>query len=603
MVLAYHLLPSNVHIFKGGFIGVDIFFVLSGYLTTALIVEKLPEFDLFGFFAKRIRRLVPLLLFMVGTSSVALLGLPGDFRSGLLKQVMAAIAQCTNYYEIATGGSYGSSFFAHIFIHTWTLGVEFQYYILWAIIIAFIALFVRTSDAARRIIAPLALVLAIGSAVLMVTGSTAIADTHNFTDVYFALQTHGFTVMMGSAIGAFLGTKPKQIEAGAVGAILPITAGLGLVGLAQVLRFDELSTYHYGLILTSVLTSVIIVTVLKFGQGTKTSEWFIIEYFSSRSYAIYLFHWPISVLLKDYAQVNNYSNQWILMLATLLLTLIFAEIGYLAFGSVHEWKPAQVMTSGVVVVMLASSLFVALTSPLVSATELDLNAKTRTSAISNLAPYCKDMGTFVSKSPVVDHDHPELLPNPEKFSNYSHMADQARLLVGDESHVDKTTMTIIGDSVTNITSNRLRSTIPGLIVDAMGNRKMDEGLAVVEDLKSHDALPHTIVISLGTNIISQDVSKDAALKIIDEVGPGHNIIFVTGYGIGYGGMAKFADWLRTLPDQYSNVTIADWAAAIAPIAEKDRSAMTNDAFHPGRPDTEQLYADVVKAAIEKVKDK
>ena len=139
LVLTYHFFKD---ILPGGFIGVDVFLTLSGFLITAQFVEKYREgmgFGYFDFMKRRFLRIFPSLFMMiVFTLPLALLISP-DFTASISKQATAALGFVTNYYEIINGGSYEAQMLPHMFVHTWFLAVEMHICVFWGLVLAIIA--------------------------------------------------------------------------------------------------------------------------------------------------------------------------------------------------------------------------------------------------------------------------------------------------------------------------------------------------------------------------------------------------------------------------------------------------------------------------------
>ncbi len=115
--------------------GVDLFFTLSGYLTTALLIDefaKHKKIDIVSFFRRRFYRILPpLVLTILLVLPLALL-VRNDFIANIGNQIAAALGFMTNFFEILSGGSYENQFSPHLFVHTWTLAIEVQYYLVWA---------------------------------------------------------------------------------------------------------------------------------------------------------------------------------------------------------------------------------------------------------------------------------------------------------------------------------------------------------------------------------------------------------------------------------------------------------------------------------------
>lgn len=138
LILIYHLFKE---ILPAGFFGVDIFFTFSGYLITSLIVSEAEIKDTFKFkpyIKRRFCRIFPPLLFSIILTLPFTRLISSDFTSGVNKQVAGALGFVTNYFEIIKGGTYESNLIPHLYVHTWSLALEFQYYLFWGIFCKFL---------------------------------------------------------------------------------------------------------------------------------------------------------------------------------------------------------------------------------------------------------------------------------------------------------------------------------------------------------------------------------------------------------------------------------------------------------------------------------
>ena len=150
LVLVYHFFKD---LLPGGFFGVDLFFTLSGYLTTALFIEEFRKsggFKWLDFCKRRFLRIFPpLLLSVVITLPFALLISP-DFTGGIARQTAGALGFVTNYLEILAGGSYEAQLLPHLYIHTWSLALEMHFYLVWGLVclgvVALLWLLVKDKD-------------------------------------------------------------------------------------------------------------------------------------------------------------------------------------------------------------------------------------------------------------------------------------------------------------------------------------------------------------------------------------------------------------------------------------------------------------------------
>ena len=193
MVVAYHLgyLP-------GGWLGVDTFFVLSGYLITSmLLVVERPPGNVLAFWGRRARRLLPAVLVLLLVLSVyALVGGPGLVPAQLRSPALATLFYVANWQQIAAGHSYFAQFTAVSPLqHTWSLAIEEQYYLVWPLLIAAILYVVGRRRWSRRALLGATLTLAVASAVWM--GVAA----HHFgpNRAYLGTDTRAWELLLGGA--------------------------------------------------------------------------------------------------------------------------------------------------------------------------------------------------------------------------------------------------------------------------------------------------------------------------------------------------------------------------------------------------------------------
>ena len=318
LVLIYHF---NKGLLPGGFLGVDMFFTLSGYLIAALLIEnyrKDGEFRFLAFIKRRFLRIFPPLLLMIAMALPFALLISPDFTAGIGRQIAAALGFVTNYFEILTGGSYENSLLPHIFIHTWTLAVEMHFYIFWGALFAGLALLLKhrassvaDNDASllKRFIFALSLLMALFAYINMQT-----AYGGNGSDpsaAYFGTLTRGFTFMLGTAAGALFGIRNEkntnaQPKKHALIAACGIALSIGvIIYSALTMGFSLDTTYRYGFLITSLLTVVIIKCVLILNEQIRDIvEPKLLTVISELSYCLFLFHWPLYIVFSQIFQSN-----------------------------------------------------------------------------------------------------------------------------------------------------------------------------------------------------------------------------------------------------------------------------------------------------------
>ncbi|MBP1327273.1 peptidoglycan/LPS O-acetylase OafA/YrhL [Leucobacter exalbidus] len=322
LVLVYHFFPQAL---PGGFLGVDIFFVISGFLITSLLIRERTthgRISLSGFWRRRARRLLPALglVLLVCTSLAAAVG--GDLLVGIGRQIAGAAAFVSNWVFIAAGADYFTRDTPELFRNTWSLAIEEQFYILLPLVVLLLLKICRKPTGAL-----LLLVAGVASAVWMAELSLTDASP---TRVYFGSDTHAFGLILGAALAlattrsgpALMPRLRAQLSYLAVALI-----GCGtLATLAVTLPEGSPQTFQGGFQLATAASLATVWAVTRPGAWIgRVLDNAPMSWVGARSYGIYLWHWPL--LLIAGAAFPSW-HAWQIALLTLLATLTFAALSF-----------------------------------------------------------------------------------------------------------------------------------------------------------------------------------------------------------------------------------------------------------------------------------
>ena len=286
-VVAYHF---GVAPFSGGFVGVDVFFVISGYLITSIIYRELVtrRFSLLAFYDRRVRRILPALLLVILASLVAgwILLLPVDFLS-LGHQAASAAAGISNFYFLHNTGYFDPAIGTLPLLHTWTLGVEEQFYLLWPLVSL---LMWRLSAGSRRVaVAFLAvvIVLSLGWAAYVVGINAKVA--------FYMLPGRAWELALGALV-AFAPTLPRRwLVEGAV------AVGLALIAFSAFTLNDDSSFPGLNAVPPCLGAALIVWPSRRKSFAARALGVAPAAFGGRISYSIYLWHWPLLVFFRVYA--------------------------------------------------------------------------------------------------------------------------------------------------------------------------------------------------------------------------------------------------------------------------------------------------------------
>ncbi len=568
-VLVFHLRPASL---PGGYLGVDLFFVLSGFLITTLLLRDIRirgRLNLPRFWVRRARRLLPALLLVVLVTLPLNVLIGGDLLVNIGRQTLGALTFSNNWWEIAAGSDYFSHTSPVLFMNFWSLAVEEQFYFLWPIAFAAAMAFLGSDRGRLRAVCGLAALSALAMAVLFQLGAS---DSR----VYYGTDTHLFGLMIGCAL-AFLWAAPTQLlhsprwrQVRTWAAVTSLTLLLLLMAtMGQASAF----TFRGGIVLASLCSAVVIAGLLgEDGPLARALRWPPLVWLGERSYGVYLWHWLMILIIAAAlpATLPDSPLSWCSrgLAVTLSLGLAWAsyrwlempvrELGFRAAADAFTGWVAQPwsrtrrprLAAGALVVLTAMSVVAVASAPSTSAVQRQIEAGQRIAAKS-----------------VVD-------------------APPAAVPTADFSMPEGKDITAFGDSLIVTSSGGLATRFPGIMLDGKSNRQWPAGQQAVQERLGTGTVRRAVILDFGTNAGVHD--PQLVHNVINALGTDRMIVLVNLFG----SWEEDNPTLQAVAAAHPNVIIADWYSAIS----KQPGLLQSDGVHPGIKGA-QLYADVIQDAF------
>jgi peptidoglycan/LPS O-acetylase OafA/YrhL len=323
-VIAYHV-GSRL---PGGFLGVDVFFVLSGYLITTLLLRerlRLGRIDLAGFWSRRARRLLPAVLILVAVCALmtAHFGAIGSYDARR-QDMLATIFYYANWHFIAEGASYFAQFTGTSPLqHTWSLAIEEQFYLLWPLVVLGVGLFRGWST---RVLWGVVVVGTLASAGWLI----ASYDPADPTRVYFGTDTRAHELFIGAGLAALLLNRPQLIGSKwmATAARWAWPAIAVLFAVAFVVMHDQSGFYYRGGSLAFALLVAAALLLVETAPGSVLGRLLSLRavvWVGTISYGLYLWHWPLIVWVGGSSTVPDENVKQLL---EVVLTFAIATASY-----------------------------------------------------------------------------------------------------------------------------------------------------------------------------------------------------------------------------------------------------------------------------------
>jgi peptidoglycan/LPS O-acetylase OafA/YrhL len=326
-VVLYHL---GISWLPGGFLGVDLFFVISGYVITRLILDSINKsgaLDLRGFYWARLRRIYPGFLFMVFSTIIFIGVWAPEAIKRFLTDLPYALVGMMNWALVARQQDYFESIGRPPLLqHTWSLAVELQFYLIWPIILLTVLKYFGKANVAR-----VALIIAMfsGAALFIVSLQLDAANAQQVSHIYFGTDTHSLGLFLGAALA--VSWIPQNLSANIAKRAQDVIDGIGVFGLlglmATFLFIDanNATSYQIAFPLAAIFGCLVIISLVhpasRFAPLISSAPF---TWVGQRSYGIYIWHWVVFQVTRP--SVDLTGETWALYLARVLLVLALADI-------------------------------------------------------------------------------------------------------------------------------------------------------------------------------------------------------------------------------------------------------------------------------------
>jgi peptidoglycan/LPS O-acetylase OafA/YrhL len=517
-IVAYHF---SFDWAGGGFLGVDVFFVLSGYLVTSKIlaqVESGNDFSLKKFWKGRMRRLLPAVYTMIGAVVGWVILFNRELLSKLWGDAASSIFNVTNWWFIFHKLSYFDSFGSPSSLkHLWFLSLQEQFFIIWPVIIIVGHKYLKK----RVSLWLVTLVLALLSALLMGVMYNPDLDPSR---VYYGTDTRSFELFTGCLMAlslpldSLLKKKTSNIQRIVADIAGTIALGIFIVSALYINEFEAF-LYRGGFFLTGINAAVIIICIsISGGFLGRVLSWKPIRWIGTRSYQIYLWHYPIMILTTPVYEIGNpsYWRVGLQLAATCIVSELsyrFIEIpvrrdGFRGFWrkylSINIFKWGQLTFIKKISSVIFVILIVVLTIGITSVAKDDNRIET------------SQLGTSVYNE-VQAFENEDFLANRIIREDACLIRKKAAVTGKKQNtntkYVDTAYKKIlaIGDSIMLDISRNLKKTFDNITIDGKVSRQMSAAIKLVPTYKEFNDGERAVIIELGTNGFITEKQADSLL--------------------------------------------------------------------------------------------
>lgn len=621
LVIVYHFWPT---VLPGGMIGVDIFFVISGFLITSLLLREGAlngRIALGSFWVRRARRLLPAIALMILVLGPVSLIVGGDIQVNLGRQLLGAATFSSNWISIFAGNDYFAQTSPELFTNFWSLAVEEQFYVLWPLLIVASGLLLGRRWRHFSAIMVLGILASLGVAAFLLMNGTPISR------IYYGTDTHLYGLLLGALL-AFarpwslyppMGKKALYRVAQPFGLIAFTRVMVSWLSLFALIPYAILvpesapGAIPWGLFGASLLALGVIQGMLPdmLAGASEALRRLLnfapLRWVGERSYGLYLWHWPLAVVMH---YVLGADRSPLVNVGVLVATFAIAEMSYRwietpirrrgfresANRVIASFQNATVKALPIALTLLviaaAGATGVAVrTAPAMTTAQQSVEDGKRTAA-ERLKARQEARASASASASVIAKDGKDAKVNASASASASQEAT---------GPINSSQVTVVGDSIVVAVSPDLYDKMPEAQIDAAEGRTIAKALPIIKTMGASGQIRQTLVLSVTANSTILDGQLDEVLAAMPA---DSKLVLVTGYGPRNLSWIEYSNTkIHEFASQHSDrVIIADWNSAIRQALQTQSGLLTSDGVHPEAAGQE-LYARVVEQAIAKAQKK
>ena len=581
-VIIYHLYE-----YKGTYIGVVLFFVISGYLITEVLYERDDSY--FKFIKRRYIKIFPPLIAVLTLSYLAFYYFYGFINIKLIFNSLSSLFGLSNIYQIYSGMSYfersGDLF---PLLHTWSLSIEIQFYV----IFPFLIYLFKKMKLNVKFIAAIIIILSLISGSIMIYKEYM---DYDISAIYYGTDTRIFSILIGSAF--YFLFKNKKLNPKRANILSYVFLGI-IVVITLSVDYSSKSNYYGFLYLISILGGFITVTSLKTGfldfKGPIAKP---LSKLGEHSYVYYLWQYPIMIYSLEYFKWSDIDYNYTVILQIIIL-IILSEISYKFL--IESRQGSIILRRIFLVIYVAILVFLPISTESNSeevqnrANEIDNNLLT-----NNFNNTAHDNTKKEYKIDNIDYIAEKLLKEIALFKEQQDKKIEKKVDETVEKEEDKDKVdnsieaedyTFIGDSVMKMGEPYIKEIFKDANIDAKVSRQFTDLPKVLEALKDSKKLKNIVVIHLGTNGVINKESFESSMKLLEG-----KTVYLMNTVVPKPWEKSVNKSLEEWSADYSNITIIDWHK----YAKGEKKLFYKDATHP-KPEGAKKYAEFI---LESIKEK